>query len=216
MYRPIISFAPMFDSPLRKDATKAFLPEAERFSERHGGRLFKIDNSLPDWQRADLVQFALSKANIHATPWEAIAFFCHGTKRNIQLGFNVKNIDALAQTIRETSRPDVVVALYCCSTAMPWISGAPGGEGGFADVLRDAIGGQCVVWAHETKGHTTKNPRAIAFYGADAGVKHTGRAVFPKRSGAARAQWQRWIARLKTDYRFDFPFRTLDEIRSEV
>ena len=43
-----------------------------------------------------------------------MAFFCHGLKTGIQLGFRLGNVGALAKSIAHLGDPGVIVALYSC------------------------------------------------------------------------------------------------------
>ena len=87
----------------------------------------------------------------------------------------------------------------------------PGGDGGFADALRDALSERGVtghVDAHVTTGHTTRNPHVRRFY-CDGAAAGTGGdwLVAP-----GSPKWRRWVTALKGDMRFRFPWLTPAEI----
>lgn len=203
-------FVPTHNLPLRKDVTGAFLPEAKAFRERHGGVIYRIDNHLKPELRATEVLATLYGSK-HVTPHRAVTFFCHGLARSIQLGFDIVNVQRLARAIRATSLDDVTVILYACSTASGLSRKVPGGDGGFADRLRDALVAEgakaCRVMAHTTPGHCTRNPHVRFFEGA----QHMGGVdVIDSRDDL----WRRWAHALRTEYRFDFPFKSIEEIRA--
>jgi len=98
------------------------------------------------------------------------------------------------------------VVLWCCSTGKPGdgtadkeaASGAPGGDNGFADKLRDelcAIGlTWCRVYAHTTDGDCTRNPNVRVFEGLGSPVGGVGGEwiVPPPSTGIKSALWATW------------------------
>ena len=202
-----IAVCPLYNAPGRKDVTAVFRPEAERYLDVHGGELVVFDNRAPMGARADYVMARLFELG----PCDALAFFCHGWPDGIQAGFRRASAARLA-----TVAP-LVVTLYACSTAYGLPLGAPGGDGGFADRLRDELckarKTACRVDGHDTKGHATWNPRVRRFEGAGSPTGGQGGSwiVAP-----GTALWKRWAAALRTSRRFTFPFRATAEIHAEL
>jgi hypothetical protein len=147
------------------------------------------------------------------------AFFCHGWQSGIQLGARLEDVKELARAMRRVGTDKPTVALYACSAAgdndgvdderKP----GPGGEGGFADALRDALvklGAKPTVYAHTTKGHCTKNPWLRRF-GPDDDFGGTW-LVEPN-----SPEWNTWCHWLRADKnRFKFLQMTQDEILAAV
>lgn len=216
-----VVFAPMHNTGRRKDATGAFLPEATAFGELHGLRLVLVDN-----HQGKLVQRARVLDEIRSAPGplECVAFFCHGYSRGIQLGFDLGTVEKLAEAIAQHSTRDVRVPLYCCSTASTTrqllrLGQGPGGDGGFADRLRDGLcaygATRCVVDAHVTVGHTTKNPHVRRFSGDENALGGVGGAYLVERK--PRATWRAWVRALRSgDLRFRFPWLSADEVRASI
>lgn len=180
----------------KADATGAFQPEAKNFSKIHGGRVVIVDNHMSAVQ----IRKAVAEA-IQADQPELLAFFCHGWSSGLQL-WPKGTVDELAALL-STSHP--LVVLYACSTGYSSFSG---GDGGFADKLRDASG--CQVDAHTTAGHCCKNPYVRRFA---AGAPSVG-GEFIVAPGSPK--WHAWIAALKTDFRFQFPTLDLEAIREQI
>jgi len=210
----IIAFAPQYNTKGRKDATGAFQREAKAFMRLHGAKglgLFLVDNHRCDFEMRDQVLYA-----IRSEPFiDTVAFFCHGLSKSIQFGFDTLNVDVLAKTLeeRETSR----VVLYACNAA-----GGPGvgGDGGFADLLRDAMcragAISCQVDAHTTAGHTTRNPYVRRFEGRLSPVGGVGGyyLVEPKSK-----LWRPWVRAMKDDkntLRYEFPFMQVGQIHERL
>ena len=218
MTPPALIFAPKFDSPGRKDATHAFQPEARRYQQVRGGKLVHIDNRRDSGTRGEAVIDEIAR---HADGWwRTIAFFCHGTSRDIQLGFNRRNVAELARAIARTSERDVRVLLYCCSTASTihaLVGKAVGGDGGFADELRDALcregATHCRVMGHDTVGHSGRNPYVRFFDGAGSPVGGAG-GTQVVRPGSKL--WSRWREELFTDFRFHMPHMEIGQIHEAL
>lgn len=194
----ILAIAPTYDAEGKRDVSRAFLPEAKEFSRMHGARLVQFDNHAPNKKRRAFVHDEILRCyDLHA-----LAIFCHGWMDGIQTGHRRKNVAELAEAIEISCEHRFVdVILYCCSTAQ----GGAGGDGGFADELRDALCAvgvdDCRVWAHTTKGHTTRNPHVRVFEGdGSAWGGQGGRWVV--RPGSKL--WLPWRQKLKTDFRLSF------------
>ena len=218
----------------RADATAVFMPEAREWSKHWSpyNRLEHVDNREPRRARADAVIDAIVR-NPPADGWDAIGFFCHGYSSGIQLGFDLGNVRELARAIAETSRRNVVVALYCCSTGD--VTGrllallrktigkdaGVGGDGGFADVLRDELcrfgAIHCRVMAHRTEGHATMNPHVRFFDGNGSAIGGQGGVEVVRRD--SRALWSRWVAELKRDgstLRYEMPHLSIAAIHDRL
>jgi len=210
-----IAFVPSFNSHGKRDVTGAFLPEAKRFLAEVGGEgqveLHRFDNRLKMSQRADQVLDILASYETQRRKMLCVAFFCHGYKSGIQAGFRssgkAKNVEELAEAIAAITGKGPIVPLYCCSTAASPARGAAGGDGGFADELRDHLCAEgavnCRVDAHTTVAHTTKNPYVRRFEGRGSPIGGTGGQflITPKSK-----LWKKWRAALRGPARFHFPW----------
>ena len=212
---------PQHNSPGKRDVTGAFRPEAKRFAESLHERGFSththaFDNKASKAKRRAEVERAIWEGVFHSDGigidglWDVVAFFCHGFTRGMQTGHDMATVGDLAETIALRSSDTVVVPLYACSTASTR-TGAPGGDGGFADALRDALserGKRGHVDAHDTVAHTTKNPRVRRFW-MDGEAAGTGGdwIVAP-----GSPKWRAWRAALKGPMRFAFPFMSPAEV----
>lgn len=217
---------PLHNSPGKHDASGAFVPEAKRFAELHGFDRVGFDNQAPKVRRRVAVETAI---------WEAeglldvVAIFAHGFRRGMQTGHTLGNVADLAECIARRSAPDVRVVLYACDTARDAdrdrtddMDLGPGGDGGFADALRDALGREGChggwVDAHVTAGHTTRNPHVRRFHtdGSLEGVAGGDWLVVPR-----SLLWRRWARSLwgkvePEDIRLRWPLLTAEEIEAEL
>ena len=227
--RHVLAFAPAFREK-RKDADE-FRREANRFVDRNrygsASHVTLVDNKRRPAEQRDYVIQEIARSG-RGERLRAVAFFCHGYNRfKLQFGFHAKHsnsMNALAQVLFDASALGTpVVPLYCCVIgAGPGI----GGDGGFADTLRDALLMQgatsCRVYGHTIKGHATKNPFVRVFDEQDV----PGRSG---RDGLLGGRWiidpedrplfRKWNAALKkkgSTLRFRFPFMTRDEIVAEI
>lgn len=143
-----------------------------------------------------------------------IAFFGHGWKRGIQLGYNLSDVDRMVEAIKANCFEPVKVLLYSCTTGDALRSEDPNViKDGFADKLRDEMNAQGVrgeIMAHDRPGHTTRNPYAKRVI-AD-GISETD-ADWEWYVEPRSKCWKKWIRELKdTDFRFVFPFATNEQI----
>jgi hypothetical protein len=221
MTRTLI-FAPEYDTPGKRDASAAFQPEAKRFQRVHGGTLVHVDNRRDHGTRGETVLDSLARG---PGRWETIAFFCHGTPRDIQLGFGLRTVDKLGQYIARSSERDVRVLLYCCSTASTiasLIGKSVGGDGGFADELRDALcrhgATHCRVMAHTTVGHATKNPHVRFFDGNGSPVGSQGGIDVVRKGSKLWHAWREALAGqfMAPDFRFVFPYLEIGQIHEAL
>jgi hypothetical protein len=222
---PALIFAAGYDTPGKRDATHAFHPEARRYQQVRGGKLVHVDNRKDVATRAEAVLEEIARNG--RQPWKTIAFFCHGTAKSIQLGFDLRTVGELGRYIAGTSERDVRVLLYCCSTAstLKRILGAPapGGDGGFADELRDALcrhgATRCRVMAHDTVGHTTKNPHVRLFDGQESPIGGQGGEMPVRPGGKLWTAWREALAgkfMAGSDFRFHMPFMEIGEIHAAL
>jgi hypothetical protein len=202
----------MYNTKGRRDATGAFQPEAKRFLKYHKqsfDNLFLIDNKQT---RAKMRKQVLKiLRSLHCSN-PCIAFFCHGYRLGIQFGFCVGHAGSLARAI--TKLNPVSVVFYSCDVARDRdrsrrddITDTIGGDGGFADVVRDEFAAAGARWGmnvdgHTTPGHTTRNPfvRRFAVESTDG-----GRGGYYIVSRKQKKLWSKWRQELKTDFRFMYP-----------
>ncbi len=205
-----LTLAPMYNSPGKKDATGAFQPERAAFCNCVAPMAYNyaIDNTeSKNTMRAFVLRY------IHVDTPQLLAVFSHGWRTGIQFGFSLANVDELAVELARGCT-SVRVALYCCSTGSgPGV----GGDGGFADMLRDALcragAVDCQVDAHDRAGHTTKNPYVVRFMGQGSATGGQGGQwiVAPKSK-----LWGRWVRALRGDLRFRFPLMDVAAIHAEL
>jgi hypothetical protein len=201
-------FVPMHNVHGKRDAEE-FLREAHRFNHVHGIRDVHIfDNKSPMVRRRDTLFRQLP--DVEPGTLETLALFCHGWEDGVQLGFNRRLVRDLVKRLKPACAPKLTVALYCCSTGMDddgttadERAPGPGGDGGFADRLRDALcdaGIAATVFAHSTPGHTTQNPYVRVF----APDRRNGGEWLIEPGSELWPYWRRSLQ--TTDLRFKFPF----------
>jgi hypothetical protein len=207
----ILAFAPLYNSENKKDATGAFQPEAELFLKFHSSDL--TNPILIDNKQSKKKMMSDVVSNIDKYQPEMLAFFCHGWKTGIQFGFNLKNLVEIVKVF-PTNNIAPIVCIYGCLTAD---GDGPGGDGGFADTLRDTFcqnGFRHVqVDAHVTAGHATRNPFVRRFEGKGSPVGGVGGyyLVQPKSK-----LWKAWQKGLTGSLRFRFPFMSVETIHTEL
>jgi hypothetical protein len=199
------------------DYSGAFEPEAIRYMKAVPGvhSLIKIDvsNGMPTRLKSLFAQLDALKGH----GFSAVAVFCHGWNNGIQAGVRNANVPDFVRRLcgaiaTGTSSSDPLhVILYCCSTAAgkdsPESASEVGGDGGFADILRDQF---CVqgkpwvrVYAHTSRGHTTMNPQARMFEGKGSPVGITGAEWVIRPQPPKNVLWPRWVAALAGKPPFD-------------
>lgn len=222
----------------RADYTGAFKPEAEGFAREHDipkTAIHLINITSPaTWMRTQVCAAIYAEFEQQG-PLATVAFFCHGRKTGIQLGFDIETIPELSKACKGTCRDTVVVPFYACSTARDIDQNIAddqdpentmGGDGGFADEVRDSLCADAFlvnnrVVAHVTAGHSTYNPWVRFFDGAGMPYGGTGGYWVIRPKGPL---WRKWIAWLREknadqkdrDNQFKFPFMSLEEIRQKV
>lgn len=214
----VLAFTPDRNTKVA-DYSGAFKPEAMRFCTLYGGMRVEVplDKPLRFQQETCLgaIQGAAQNAAAAGKTLDCVAFFCHGFTPRLQFAWSRPNVGRLAQALAEVGCRRV--ALYACSAAG---GPGPGGDGGFADVLRDAM---CIVGmtdarvlAHRTSGHTTWNPRKRFFEGMGSPVGGTGGFDIV---GEKSPLWNRWRKRLATPkdtLRFQINFMSVADIHAEL
>jgi hypothetical protein len=199
------------------DFVGAFEPESLTFMQVVPGKhkLIKFDASkgMPTRQR----QVFAELDKLKGADFSGIAFFCHGWHNGIQPGIRTANIPELVQLVRNATKTGndaksvLYVPLYCCSTAakgdVPEAASETGGDGGFADTLRDAFCAQGTPWVrvygHTTAGHTTQNPQVRVFEGKGSTVGGMGGEVLVRQPPPKNPLWPLWVAALAGKAPFD-------------
>jgi len=200
-------FAPETNEPGKLDADE-FKREARKFAKHRGidpARVLIFPNDRSRKERRGFVADALMRFQA----LDCVAFFCHGWRDGIQAGFGTEHADELARYLFEACKPGAALPLYCCSTAQ----GGSGGDGGFADTLRDELVGKLpgsVVDAHDRRGHTTTNPYVRRFVVGKEREKGGAWLVDP--TDTRFPAWRRALR--ETSLKYDFPFLTTETIRS--
>jgi hypothetical protein len=230
-----LALVPMHNSKGKKDVTGAFFPEALKWMATHGVRtdsLRRFDNTAGKSARRQQVHDELIR-NGYTKPLEHVAFFCHGLKDSIQTGHTcrtwgvhtTRTLADLVLILDVVCERDVKVTLYCCDTARDGdgqrsddIKPGPGGDGGFADVLRDLMSakGFSGGWidAHTVTAHTTKAPYVRRFYtdGSPNGGAGGDWLVDPR-----SPLWRKWARLLRSSpLRWEFPRLTTREIHERL
>lgn len=204
------------------DYTGAFLPECLAFMKLHVIDAVKnhlkvnLGNVEPK-RKEEVLSFIERRSIEEGRGPNTLAIFCHGLQNKIQLGFSKFNVDELSKLLRKLHGPaedKITILLYCCSTA----NGGLGGDGGFADSLRDSLCGHgftnCRVMAHVVSGHTTKNPTKRLFEGLGSNVGGTGGIYILKPGTSLFPKWRAKLA--NTDLRFRCGFMSIAEIHAEL
>lgn len=223
----VLAFAPLISSHGRSDAPY-FRRQALEYLRRHGGGVFHVvDNSAsPAARGAEVVRQILETPRKRKVI--SVAFFCHGWSQGIQAGFDLRkgkglHVDELAEALAQVAAPGLILPLYACTTADE-PAGAkgtdpadvPGGDGGFADRLRDALVSKgvtrCRIDAHDRKGDTTLNPYVRRFEGDGTGEERFGGEWL---IAPTDPDFDRWRHELRTtSMHLDYPWLERDAIRT--
>lgn len=218
----LLCLVPDTNTPGKKDVTGAFAPEALAFARYHKkpSAIVRFP-ARPDY---GVRRSACTRAiRMVRGELDVLAFFCHGWRDGIQAGFRIANVRALASLIADHVTVDGHVVLYACEAARDAddededdLVGGPGGDGGFADELRDAcetLGRRVTVTAHATAGHCTWNPYVRYF--APGCMGRGGHWVVEPNS----ALWRPWVRALRSpdsSLRLRFWGMSFEEIRAEL
>ena len=215
------------DTAGKKDYSSVFRPEALAFARLHEIPLddvveVNLGRSKSE-RRAEVVDALKTRAARKDGPIECVAFFCHGLRSGLpQLGLGTEHVDVIAGAVASAKHPGMRVAIYACSTASgasPSPEGEPGGDGGFADRLRDALcragAVDCVVDAHASAGHATRNPHVRRFEGGGSPVGGIGGRwlVAP-----GSTHWKAWVAALhgQGNLHLRFPLASREQVELEL
>ncbi len=79
-----------------------------------------------------------------------LALFCHGWPDGLAFGFKGKDGAACLAAGIESATEDCTIVLYACSAGRE-----------FAPELARMLGPSFRVWAHSSRGHTTRNPQLV-------------------------------------------------------
>jgi hypothetical protein len=195
----------------RKDATGAFIAEAQAFQKIHGVNnqdMIAIPHELERDHKSLIVLQALIDRRGQAL--DAVVYFGHGTPKGLpSMGIGIrttqgvadyKKLRLFAKAIAESVNPYGRVVLYACLA---------GKDIGFADKLDHQLPETVRTIAHLTAGHTSWNPRTE--YSGE-GPTNSGIAIVKVSSEL----WARWIDRLKHNqkFRLSFPFMSQLEIEN--
>lgn len=199
------------------DFKGAFEPESLTFMKVVPGKhkLIKFDASKGVAARRAFVFGELSK--LKGVDYRGVAFFCHGWHNGIQAGVTLAQIPELVRLICEATKngvdaKDVLhVPLYCCSTAakgaVPEAASETGGDGGFADTMRDNFCLQGKPWVrvfgHTTPGHTTRNSQVRVFEGKGSTIGGLGGEVLVRQPPPKNPLWSVWNAAIAGKAPFD-------------
>lgn len=224
----MVVFRPGFNSHGKRDVTGAFKPEMERYLDAactKNSVQVVINNKMSFAQRRKNVLGMLDDLLDKPYFYDGVAFFCHGWKTGIQLGFRNGHVNELADAIHHVTQHSYVdVPLFCCSTGGDVESSltSPGtGDDSFADLLRDALcreawfegyPSNCRVMAHETVAHTSKNPRARFFDGMESPEGGVGGYRPVKLGGRFWATWKRELRDHEGKLRFLMPHMDVAQI----
>lgn len=222
----ILCLVPSSNSPGKQDATGAFLPQARAFAEFHG---YSGDSVMRYFDPAQSIfaRRASCNAALRALrlPIKSLAFFCHGYRRGLQAGYQTGHVAELAELLAAHGRmvEGGWVLLYACDTGRDADEDTqddrlpgPGGDGGFADALRDALEKRRLtisVMAHTTRGHTTENPNVRRFVAGTGGL---GGEWYVDPTSPLFQRWARALKDPHSTLKWRFPTMTPLELASEL
>jgi hypothetical protein len=218
----LVCFVPDANTVGRKDASGAFLPDARAFARHHGCEPDDVVVRFPAASPPDRRRWVCTQMLRALKDLEVVAFFCHGWPDGLQAGFQRPHILTLARLLAASTVANAHVLLYACNAgrdrdadALDDLQTGPGGDGGFADELRDAcdsMKARITVTAHASAGHTTQNPYVRYFAPGDSqgGVWY----VEPKSE-----LWPLWVRALRdpqSTLRWRFWGMTREAIAAEL
>lgn len=173
---------------------------------------FAFDQDLPIARRMDPV-VAWLWTQPAGPSVDTLVIDCHGYMTGLQLGATLRtpkrasNLDVFADALAACglhSRSSI--GLMACTTAdgphdgdsAGLRDGAPGGDDGFADQLRDALCARGLVhiriYAHANPGHATRNPYLRVFAGGGDRLGGTGGYYLVTRRNP---RWGKWVKALR-------------------
>lgn len=209
-----LAFVPNRASKAKPRDRAFFRTSADLWAHRHGGDIVEVDIGLVPVDRCRQVVAAVEQR----AP-DVVAFFCHGLRDRLpQLGITLGTVGTLGAAIAAGATAPRVV-LFACSTGddlIPGPDGPPGGDGGFADSLRDAMvkaGALGVrVDAHDRAGVATTNPFVRRFEGPE-DKEHVGGSWLVEPRSALWLRWRSWVAARGW---LEFPLLTREEIAERI
>jgi hypothetical protein len=181
----VFALTPATNSDDKCDATGAFIPGAQRIAKAYGGAYKTFNNVGSDTKRQFLQAIKDGPGGL-----DMFAYFGHGWKT--QLGsakIYERDVDALADVLREKLKPSSVVVLYACYA---------GTAGGFSTTLQEKIGRDTWIYGHHSLGHSFANPDVTE---VQQSRSPTWRELF---KGELRAAWSEALH--YTDMWLRFPF----------
>ena len=216
-------FAPKNNTGSKKDATGAFQPESQRFMKFWNipnDKLFLINNKNNNKNKKEMAMEVIDILCDHPNMVNFI-FACHGYRTGMQFGFNNGNVEDLCREIDHASMTDAPnVVFYSCDVARDADKDRKddlkefGGDGGFCDQVRDHLCELGSIWCevigHSSTGHTMRNPNVMLFEGE--GIPYGGYGGRYMVHRSKPALWKKWVAALKTNFRYQFPMMTQAEI----
>lgn len=225
----VLMFAPQLNSPGLGDADE-FRRELGHFADLHSiDDAPAIFDNRRDFisRRREVIKTLRAYAEWRPTSRiDTLVFACHGWPNGIQAGFRIPHIPMLVRALVPISAPALTVVLYCCSNGADDDGSdadekrpGPGGDGGFADRLRDSLcdaGVRATVFAHSVKGHATRNPLVRVFVPDE---RAGGRWLVepPGRDESPSRLWLAWKRKLhSTDLRLRFPFMSQAQLEAEL
>lgn len=217
---------PRHNTDGRSDATGAFHPKAREFLATHkvpwdAEHTLVFDNTVQMPFRRREIRRRLTSPAMRDESRRVVAFFMHGWKDGIQCGFRSQEVGELAELLSNACGGNCEkILLYCCDNGRDAdlrrdddLLDAIGGDGGFADLLRDEFrrkGDPVEIYAHSKEGHTTQNPHVRVFRAQESMggpfVIAPGSTLWPR--------WRRALA--GTDLWARFPFMTSQELAEEL
>ncbi len=212
-----------------------FQGNARRICDYHGwphSRIIEIDNGAPNAHgegddaseqsmRTQVLE-AITTLPTDEPPLSLVIFICHGWKTGIQFGFSIKNSFGernsrhLLEEIARRSREDLILPIYGCSTA----GGDNGGEGHFADFVRDTLCDlgieSCRVDGHTVAGRAMESPWVRRFEGA--GNRGGEWVIDPgQRRRNPTQEFIAWRHALEnTNLKYRYSLMSTESIRAEV
>lgn len=206
------------------DFTGAFSPESFRYTsywQSQGDEVFlrTINPTLPAAKRIAAMLETLDSRK----PVDRFVCFCHGWKTGIQMGLSSTNLNQLksfAEALVNASTPELKVALYACSTGSSDGPPGDGGDGGFADALRDALCAagrtNVTVFAHTTAGHTTRNEYVRFFAGTTDPLGAEGGDDVVQRKTEEFKKLATRLHNVQDNLRWRLPYMTPEQIHAEL
>ncbi len=196
------------------DATGAFIPEAINFNKHRTSKgdvvqIFPYKNTLGNQKRFE----AFCKLIEDANDFDAFVYLGHGLRNSLpSAGVTQANRKKFTDLLYKKSKnkKKLYVTLFACSTAETTTK-QPGGEGGFADKVRDDLValGMTEGWidAHPTPGHATQNSQVKRFYISEEESPKGGSWIVTPGSPEFKKWRQRLNSKWREDpFRFDFPY----------